>query len=190
MERARVMRIKIVILALMACCLGIFCWYRWAFPFGMRTCALPCTISALRQFARQHGGWFPREGKTDTDALRLLSPDYLDGAKLAGISGNVGEVERRLLDGRPLDAHVSSWVYWPGFRIDDDPQLAIIWEMKPSVNGIGRRTGIGGHAVGFAEGSFGQVSDSKWPLFLAKQKKLRESILSQRDSLQNAKELE
>jgi hypothetical protein len=176
-----------VFVALGVLFLSIYAWYRYEFPFGMgmRSAMMPCTMSALRIYADRNGGWFPRQTSAaassfGADALRQLVPVYLNAANLAGISGNIREVERRVRMGQELDQSVSSWIYWPGFRDDDPPQLAIIWERSPGVTGTGRRTPAGWHAVGFADGTYEMVSPSKWETFVKEQEQLRAQVLATR----------
>jgi len=139
-------------------------------------------MSALRVYADDHNGWHPKEGKTPLDALQAFyytDPGALgDGSDLAGISGNIKETQRRLKLRLPIDETCSSWVYFPGFRADDDSRMVIIWERQ---EGIGFNGHIhSGHAVGFADGSFKQIPQAEWAGFLKEQEALRQTTLAKR----------
>ena len=62
-------------------------WYRWEFPYGRRTCALPCMMAALNLYALDNGGWYPHNEKGPLYGLMKLSPKYVNSALLAGLSG-------------------------------------------------------------------------------------------------------
>ena len=165
-------------LALLAC---VWYWhYCWRHPFGDRTCWMPCTITALHHYAERNDGWFPRGMPNAVDCLRVLVPRYLDAPKLAGFSADKVQVVERLQKGEPLNESVSSWIYWPGFRIDDPPHLAIIWERTGGVNGVGWRTRLGSHVVGFVHGDYDLISGEEWPAFLREQEQIRSNVLSGR----------
>ncbi len=34
--------------------------YRWLYPYGKRTCFLPCVMTSLQVYAAEHGGEFPK----------------------------------------------------------------------------------------------------------------------------------
>src|SRR5258705_77511 len=107
-----------------------------------------------------HKGWFPNKTGSPLQSLKLLYP-YAAGGELAGISGNVIEVRRRIQLGMDLDDRVSSLVYFPGFRDRDDPNLMIIYERQEGVFTTGRR--LNGHAVGFLGGDVQQIPERNWP---------------------------
>ncbi len=140
-------------------------------------------MGALEYFAHEHGSWFPNQGNGPVQCLQALYPNL--EPELAGISGNREETMRRLRDGQPIDESVSSWIYFPGLRLDDDPSVALIWESKSGVGINGRRRE--GHAVGFVDGSFKQISSSQWSDFIRSQQKLREAILNHRQMENPAK---
>jgi hypothetical protein len=159
---------------------GYAAW-RWNYPYGARSCALPCTMGALEDYANHHGGWYPKGGTNPIHSLQALYPNL--EPELAGISGDRNEVVRRLRVGLVLDESVSSWQYFPGLRRDDDPRTALIWEKRQGVAANGRR--IDGHAVGFVDGSFRQVKSEGWGVFVSNQNALRGSILSTRTNKVN-----
>src|SRR5690349_20218078 len=179
------MRIKLIlVLGILTICIicGITSWYRWEFPYGQRPCALPCTMQGLWMYANQHERWFPSQTNSSNtlDLLRELVPGYVAPGVLAGVSGNVSKVRQCLETGRAIDSSISSWVYWQGFRADDDPRLAIIWERAEGVNGIGQRSLSGGHAVGFADGTYRQIAKTDWAAFVKSQEVLRAKVVSGR----------
>jgi hypothetical protein len=168
-----------VVFLLMAACVG--CYGRY--PYGTRDGYLPRTLYALRDYARDHDGWFPRDGSDGPRSLQRLYPGYLtDPTLLAGISGEREGVVHRLRSGGSLGEDVCSWVYWPGFRLDDDPGVAVLWERQAGVRFNGRSSNVGGHAVGFLDGRHRQVAEADWPRFVEEQEALRTSILAARST--------
>lgn len=148
--------------------------YRSQYPYGVRPCCLPCVLQALREFAEGHSGGFPDGGRNSRDALAMLYPHYLvDRPLLAGISGDRKLLEQEMSVGSGISEPASSWVYWPGFTLDDDPNIAIIWERQDGIQFNGRRSP--GHAVGFISGDMRQVKDDEWESFLSEQKLLRQN---------------
>lgn len=177
--KRRAVIVTITVLVCLSVPLGIYAWYRREYPFGYRTCWLPCMMMALRIYAADHDGWFPKGGQTPLQSLQLLPQTLLGNQTLlAGISGDRKETRRRVQAGLPLDESVSSWVYFPGFRDDDKPDLAIIWERQPGIAFNGRRAS--GHAVGFIDGHHERIPEADWPAFVEIQAALRETILANR----------
>jgi hypothetical protein len=183
--------VKSAVKVLLSLCLAGLClvgiiwgWFRWQYPYGVRTCCLPCMNHAMYLYASDHDGWYPKGGKTPLESLRVLAADeqnrnyigYLD--LLAGISGNREETCKRFFAGMPIDETISSWVYFPGFRKDDDERLAIIWERQEGIRFNGSRAD--GHAVGFADVHHEQIPQARWPTFLKEQEALRQAILAKR----------
>lgn len=136
-------------------------------------------MSALRSYAMDNGGWYPRGGVTPLASLQKLHPNYLSGLPLAGISGDRGETVKRLQCGQPLDEAVSSWIYHPGFRENDDPSVAILWERVVGLTFNGGRS-PGTRCVGFANGTWRQIPVSAWTDFVAEQENLHRRILADR----------
>lgn len=160
---------------------GGFAAYRWNYPYGVRTCCLPCMDGALSAYAADHEGKFPDGAKTSQEALRKLIPSYLPTPSiLAGITGDISMLEACLNRGEMVTDSVSSWVYFPGFRQDDDSNLAIIWERVAGVRFNGGRAPAGSHAVGFTDGSHRQIAASEWNSFLRDQATLRKAISERR----------
>jgi hypothetical protein len=136
-------------------------------------------MGVLVSYAHDHGGWYPRGEVTPLLSLQKLYPQYDQwGSGLAGLSGDEKTVERLAKEGRPIDSTVSSWVYFPGFRSDDDPNICIIWERQEGVFLTGSRAD--GHAVGFADGGFNQIPSKDWPAFVKHQEELRRNTLLKR----------
>lgn len=165
-------------------CIGAVVYYiHKTWPYGMRDCCLPCTMSALRIYASDHSGWYPRDGKTPLESLQTLyskTNDYITSIdKLAGISGDRQETQRRVQAGLPIDETVSSWIYFPGF-CNDDGEVAIIWERQEGIRFNGH---IGdGHAVGYADGFHAQIPQARWGEFVKQQEALRHAILAKREN--------
>ena len=157
-------------------------YFHKVWPYGGRTCCLPCTLSALEMYAGDHFGWFPQDGKTPLESLQSLyskTNDYIaDIGLLAGISGNREETQKRVKAGLPVDESVSSWIYFPGFRDGDDSRIAIIWERQEGISLNGRA--YDGHAVGFLDGSIKQIPQAEWAGFLKEQEALRQATLAKR----------
>jgi hypothetical protein len=104
---------------------GVGGYYQWLYPFGHRVGCRPNTLGALSYYARKHQGWYPRDGAIPLACIAAFYPKYL-GAELAGITGDRVEVLRRLERRQPIDDTISSWVYFPGLRLDEDPETALV----------------------------------------------------------------
>jgi hypothetical protein len=168
-------RLFIVALAFGALALGTI---KFFFPYGSRSCFLPCTTLCLRLYAAENAGWFP-SAMEPTNALQQLVPQFMqDPDYLAGIFGNRKKMREAWRERGYLTTNDSSWVYVPGFREDDEPVVAILWESRGGValNGIRRD----GHAVGFTDGSTRQVPSAEWDTFLRAQDALRLEVLKKR----------
>jgi len=176
-------RVVVPLALLLAGIAGVSGYHHWLYPFGHRVGCMPNTLGALSYYAREHQGWYPRDGATPLVCLQAFYPKYL-GAELAGITGDRGEVLRRLERQQSIDDTVSSWMYFPELRFDDDPEIALIWERRGGVTVNGHRDD--GHAVGFVDGSVRQISSGEWPDFTRRQAELRQRVLSTRNSGQAA----
>lgn len=159
---------------------GVVAW-GWLFPYGSRPCVMPCLMTGLMSYAADHGGWFPDGGGSGIQSLRLLVPNYVSSDVLAGLSGDRRQLLQELESGNVLSEKASSLVYWGGFRWDDDPQLAVVWDRTPGVNGNGRRAWPGSHAVGYADGRVVQVPARQWSQFLKAQAELRARLYKERE---------
>src|SRR5207244_927397 len=87
-------------------------------------------------------------------------------------------VTRRLQAGTNLDEHVSSLIYIPGLRDNDDPHLMILCERQEGVSSTGRR--LDGHAAVFVGGFVQQIPRKEWIAFLKKQEALRNRATTDR----------
>ena len=155
------------------------CLYQHWYPYGARPCCLPCLLAAMRAFASANNGSFPSGRLNPNDALKVLYPAYLpDPSPLAGLSGDRKLLYRELRAGSPISERASSWVYWAGYRSDDNPEIAIVWERRAGLSFNGRRQS--GHAVGFIGGNMRQVQEANWNSFLKEQEALRRKALEER----------
>jgi hypothetical protein len=139
------------------------------YPHGLRSGKLPTFMATLAAYASDHDGKYPDGGATPLESLQKLYPKYAC-SELAGLSGDEDATRRCLEDGKALNSAISSWVYFPGFSTNDDPNIAIIWEKEEGIFVNGSRGS--GHAVGLI-GGYDQIPASQWPAFLKKQELLR-----------------
>lgn len=177
-------KVGFAILCIMfATLLAVTAIHRYRYPYGRRPggISLPGMYSSLVAYAGEHNGWFPNSEKDSYDALRQLYDSYCpSGEELAGVSGNIVAVTDALRKGIPLNASLTSWVYVPGFRIDDPQNTAMLWESKPSVFYDGRRNDFGGRAVLLIGGDITNVPAVDWENFLKQQEQLRKAIQTNR----------
>jgi hypothetical protein len=199
MKARKLWPICITVVAFIGLVGGFVLLHRWQFPYGQKVGALPLVLLALREYGIEHDGWFPHDGQTPLQSLQALYPKYIDPPRyLAGLTGDADGTMKALQEGRPLDEKVSSWIYWPGFKEDDrfdvasavqsgGPRaeytshsglVAVIWERQAGIQLNGKRGK--GRAVGFSDGSSGQVSEEEWPSFLKQQEELRQAVMARR----------
>lgn len=158
---------------------AVYFTYRHRYPYGARPACLPVLLAALQSYSDKHGGAFPNEGKGPLEALMMLYPDQLaDCEPIAGLSGDRKLLKKQIADGSPISEAASSWVYWPGLRSDDDPEIALIWERRSGLRFNGSRAY--GHEVGFVGGYMRQISDVAWQSFLKDQERLRQEAMTKR----------
>lgn len=162
----------------MAVSLALFHYHYY--PHGMRAGKLTTFMGALAAYSKEHDGWYPADGTNAFASLQKLYPRY-EQEGLAGMSGDESKTLSWLKSGQTLDGTVSSWVYFPGFRNDDNPKLAIIWEREAGIFINGTRAD--GHAVGFAAFGYAQIPSTNWPSFLKEQEALRAEVLKNRSTL-------
>jgi len=154
-------------------------FYHHHYPYGARPACLPVLLEALRSYSLENGGAFPDSRTEPLEALRMLYPKHLpDCQPIAGLSGDRELLKKHIADGSKLDEAASSWVYWPGLRFDDNPDMALIWERKPGLRFNGSRAQ--GHEVGFIGGYIRQVPDAQWETFLKEQEQMREKAIKDR----------
>lgn len=165
-------------LVVLGVCGGLL--YRYKYPYGARPACLPVLLAALESYSSANGGNYPN----DSDPLQALSklhPVWLpDPRPLAGLSGDLDLLKTQIRDGSPMTFPASSWVYWPGLRSDDNPQIAIVWEMRSGVSYNGSRAS--GREVGFIGGSMRRVRDADWDAFTKDQARLRQEMNDRRNS--------
>ena len=182
MRHLRWLTLIVLICLLIAAAVGVKT-YRYIYPYGARPACLPNVLQALQSYSLEHGGGFPNTTtQAPLEALRALYPRYLvDWRPLAGLSGDQELLEHQMTGNLRLTEAASSWVYWPGLRSDDKPDIAIIWERRSGLRFNGSRAH--GHEVGFIGGYTRQVADGKWSAFLQDQQGLRETAIAKRKSV-------
>ena len=137
--------------------------------------------SALLAYASEHYGNFPDSNKGSYDALQKLYPEFsAAGIELAGISGDTEAVVAALSRQTSLNQSLTSWVYLQGFKNDDDPNIAILWESRGGLYPNGRRNFFGGHAVLFIGGVITNIPAADWENFMKQQEKLRSAAQAHR----------
>jgi hypothetical protein len=161
-----------------ACCL-VWIAVRYFFPYGARSCFMPCMLGALNSYALANAGWFP-SANGPTNPLTLLYPTHLgsDSSYLAGLSGDRARMHAQLERDGFVHTNSSSWIYVQGFRADDVPRVAILWDTASGVGPVGQRRE--GRAVGFNDGSMDQIPDARWEAFMAAQADARFQAQSNR----------
>jgi hypothetical protein len=162
----------LVALALVVC--SVAAWQLWR-PYGHREAFFRSVDSALQNSASHHDGAFP-DGRDPYKALQSLFPDYVNpGYELAGLSGNIKGVASALLAGQSI-SNLTSWVYVPGLRTNDDPRIAILWESKAGFHPSGRLSFRRIRPVLLLNREITNVPVSHWEGFLKDQEKLRGAI--------------
>ena len=97
------------------------------------------------------------------NSLRALYPSYTSYHILAGLSGNVAEVERALRMGADF-AQFSSWRYVPGLATNG--RKVIIYDVTENCGGGGRRMIAKGRFVGYTDGTLERVPIADWSAFV------------------------
>ena len=159
---------------------GVSLYRKSVYPHGHRPAALLSMYLDLRNYAADHDGNFPVSAKGGLDALQQLYPQYAAGIELAGISGDGEATVAALSHGSPLDPSLTSWVYAQGLRVDDEPDLALLWESKGGLYPNGRRNEFGGHAVVLVGSDITNVPAVNWDEYLKQQEQRRNAVLSKR----------
>jgi hypothetical protein len=135
---------------------------------------------ALKNYAKQHNGFYPDSDLSSLDALRKLYPEFVVGVELAGITGDRESLESKLTSGLPLDDVSTSWVYVPGLKESDDPELAVLWESRPGFRHDGRRDSRLGRAVLFNKFAIEYIPENEWEHFIKNQAARREKAFMER----------
>ena len=149
------------------------------YPYGKRGCVFPCLYAVLNMYSQDNNGWFPDSPYGPYAALAKLYPKYSQGQELQGVAGDYMQVLFALQTGASLDG-ITTWHYQPGFRIDDDPRIAIIWEKVPGLYSSGKFARDSGHSVLFVNAKSAYIPGEKWPQFLKEQELLRNRVLATR----------
>lgn len=130
-----------------------------------------CLRQVLEEYAADHNGAFPGSQPTPEAALSLLYPKYATAYLLAGKSVPESRAKAVLERDEPLGPQSCGWHYVQGLHIDDDPRLALFWDI-PGLGHNGQRLSGGGHTVLFLGGERRHVSAEDWPSFLQEQQNL------------------
>lgn len=150
---------------------GVYGAFRFVYPFGPRTCFLPCMNNALQTYANANSGVFP-DGPDSYAALRKLYPLHMPNADLlAGISGNVKATRAILQTNGLLTSNECSWVYLKGLNSSNPPKTILIYERRTGVYVNGFRKN--GRAVGFVDGSASQMDEQAFQRLLVEQQRSR-----------------
>jgi hypothetical protein len=159
----------------------ILVFVRIRLPFGHREAFMRSMDSVLQNYAVDHSGWFP-DGKNSHDALVHLFPDYCPfGLELAGLSGDIQKLTNALQMGESI-SNLTSWVYVPGLREDDDSRLAILWESRPGLSAGGRLVSGGQRPVLLLNRDITNVPAVHWEDFLKQQELLRNAVQTNRET--------
>ena len=170
--------------SLLLVAVGFFVW-SWMYPFGRRAALLPSMWGGLSAYASDHGGWFPDSKFGAYDALTMLyRSNYCTSDELAGVSGDINAARSALGRGDVLTETTTSWMYSPGLRIDDRPDVAILWERTAGYYWNGRRNMFGGRPVLFVTGNVSNVPASEWQPFLHHQDELHRLLKQERNKSQ------
>src|ERR1051326_449015 len=175
---------------LIFCILGYGCW-RWKYPYGYRCCVSSLIHLDFATYAGDHDGWYPKGGATPLESLQKLCFEAAGCRHLAGFSGSEKKTVERLSSGGTLDETISSWVYYPGLREDDEdllsaqgikPKLglALVWERRSGIGMGGVRAPEGSHLVIFSRESPTQIGATEWDSFLKEQEECRRVIFASR----------
>lgn len=152
---------------LILCLVALVCSSCTESPRGT---AMRSVYQACMLFANDNGGVLPSGAGHPLDALRVLHPKYLrSGRELAGLSGDRDLVVSALQNGQPLTPSISSWVYVPGLRTNDEPKIAVLWETKTGMLANGTRIRQQTRPVILLNGDITNVSISDWSAFLKQQ---------------------
>lgn len=162
-----------IVTLLIAGVVGVYSYY---YPYGIRTACLPNMSMALFVYATDHKGRFPFGEPTPLRSLSLVQTYVGYKGHLAGLSGNVKETIRILNENKALTEKESSWIYVEGLRADDDPAIAVLWERTGGINGRGKRTQPGSHAVAYVNGAMAVIQANDWEEFVKNQQDLRQKV--------------
>lgn len=138
-------------------------------------------------YANDHEGWLPKSDKGALDALQKLYPEYCpSGKELAGLSGDIDAVVQNLQSGQPLTERLTSWVYVPGLKDNDDPNIAVLWESKAGIFANGKHDPSGARVAILLSGDITNIPAADWDSFVKQQEQLRRAVQTKRSSETNA----
>jgi hypothetical protein len=140
------------------------------YPNGDRTAFMRVVASELMNYAARHDEWFPN-GSDEYRALAKLWPGSPCGPELAGLSGSISQVTNALNTGQSL-SNFRIWQYVPGYRSDDSPELAILWETEFGLWESGKKISQRTRAVLLVDYRITNILESDWPKFQTNQAKL------------------
>ncbi len=157
---------------LLAGLMGLGYW-KYSYPYGWSHCCAKGVGLALREYAMDHGGFYPAGGGSPEASLSLLYSNYLDAYTLRGKTVPLEVVQQALAEDGKLGPQSCGWHYVEGLTDADNPQIAIVWD-KVGLGHNGQRLKGGGHEVVFLDGTTTTISARQWPDFTERQKQLIE----------------
>ena len=84
----------------------LYAVHRHFYPHGLRAGMLPTFMAAMRAYAEEHGGWYPKGANTPLESLQKLYPGY-ESEGLAGLSGSERRTSSLLKSNKTLDDSAS-----------------------------------------------------------------------------------
>ena len=135
--------------------------------------------SAFRMYALDHHGDFPSHTNGFGNALLLLvNGEYLGDPNYKHVTGPItgpgddGSLFRRALKtGERIPEQACSRIYIQGLSESNNPNIAILWDKKPTRGGDHFRKPWGPllHEVCLLDGSMQIISEKRWPEFVSNQ---------------------
>ena len=154
---------------------AVFGYYRYHYPYGWSHCCDLILANELGDYAKDHGGWFPRGEATPEASLSLLyRQNSWNAYLLRGKTVPESEVKSILERGELLGPDTCGWHYVEGLRSDDNPRLALFWD-KAGLGHNGERAN-GWRRVCFVNGTMNAVEEAQWESFLADQQRMRAEL--------------
>jgi hypothetical protein len=177
-HRPRVLRRLVILLTVLVVSVAgligaAYIWHRYTFPYGSSHRCLKGLGMALRIYAERHNGQYPTGGGCPEASLSLLYRDdhEIDGYLLCGKTKSAEAAQAILERGELLGPDTCDWHYVEGLTLNDDYQIAIVWD-KIGLDHNGRRLPSGGHSVLRLSGIEEVIPASEWQQFLEEQKQL------------------
>jgi hypothetical protein len=176
--RTRILRrlatlLMVLVLLVAGLFAAIYAWYCYTYPYGSSHCCLKGIGTALHIYAERHYGHFPTGGSCPEASLSLLcrSNCDIDGYTLCGKTKSAEVAQAILERGELLGPDTCDWHYVEGLTLNDDDQIAIVWD-KIGLDHNGRRLPKGGHSVLRLNGIEEVIPASEWQDFLKEQEQL------------------